>query len=249
MSTVVSGPPSPNPNLLLKARMGNNGFGVDPAEVFLIQNGQSPQERVGRATWDHFHGDGLGQVRSAFQVRFNVDADAESPFCVGAVGTGPAMILDSPEAFTAIESVELTATVRQTTAQREVSWEWAYVEFRYEGGAVEELLLDALPRAITPQKFRQSTSSPPGPSSLNDIEQYAELSANSVVGFTVVGMIRFTANEPPAPPETVGVDDLKVTVGVFTNASDESAIDPIAAALRSKKRLRIKPRFHHLVRR
>jgi hypothetical protein len=257
MTTVVSGPPSPDPNLLLMARMGNNGFGNDPAEVFLKQLGSHPQSNVGRATWDHFHGDGLSQVRSAFLVRFDVNADDESPTCMGSAGTGLPLLLDSPDPFTAIERVELTATVRQTTAQREVSWEWAWVEFRYEGGYAEELLLDALPRALTPQKFRQSTSSSPGPSSLNDIEQYASLSANAIVGFSVVGLIRFTANEPPAGPETVGVDDLKVTVAVFTNANqeEEGAAPPDAISavleppprpkLKHKPKPKLKPRFNY----
>jgi hypothetical protein len=216
LATIVSGPPSQGADLLLTARVGNNGLG-EPAEVLLVVNREQPL--VGGATWDPIHTTGLARFQSYFQVRLVVDADPGN--CFGAAGTTPYLQAEA-EPFTAIEYVQLSASVRKTTSQREASWESAYVQFRYEGGYSEELLLDALPRAVTPQKFRQAATDTPQPTALPVIEQYAELSASGLIGFTVVGVVRFTANEPPAPPELVGADDLQVAVAVFTNASESS---------------------------
>jgi hypothetical protein len=224
-ANVVTGPTSTQSNLLLTARAGNNGQGGN-AEVSLKALGGSTVSAS--ATWDPiFGGSSMSRFNSFFQLR--LDVDAAGGVCHGSAGTLPWLEVNA-EPFTLIERVQLSASVRKTGAQREASWESGYVQFRYQGGYTEELILDALPRALTPQKFRISAQEPAEESLLPLIEQYAEMTGENVVGFTVVGLIKFTANEAPATKEVLGADDLSVSVAVFTNA--EAQAQPLTSLTR-----------------
>jgi hypothetical protein len=143
------------------------------------------------------------------------------------------------EPFTLIEMVRLAASVPNTDRQREVSWESATVHFRYQDGYEEKLLLDALPRAFAPQTFRlphgqviEELANQPL------IEQSSELNGTNLVGFTVVGLVRFSANEPPGPKGLLGSDDLKLTVAVFTNAAAQAPAQASFAKHQALKRHR-----------
>jgi hypothetical protein len=97
------------------------------------------------------------------------------------------------------------------------------VQLRYQGGYTEDLLLDALPRAFAPQRFRTAATEAAYDLDASEIQQFAELAPENLTGFTVVGLIKFAANEPPAEPEVVGPDDCKVSVSVFTDAPGQPA--------------------------
>jgi hypothetical protein len=225
---VVSGPASDGPNLQLMAHVGNNGASGDN-EVFLKSLGGLPFTAPARATWDPRYSPPLGQFHSMFQVRLEVRA--ATSVCRASAGTMD--WLEAPvELFSRIETVQLSASVVRTTKQRHASWESAYVHLEYESGYTEDLLLDALPRAFSPQMFRQAAGEPAVDFVPTRIEQFAELAPENLVGFTVVGLIKFTANMPPAAPETVGVDDCQVCVSIFTDATGPQSPTP-ASYIRS----------------
>ena len=232
---VITGTSADQPNLRLTARVGNNGSGGDDEIVLESFNGTLPADtEVATSTWDPLYGtEPLTEFISYFQLRLVVDAQTLT--CRASVGTMP-FVQVGAEPFTAIEMVRLGASVPNTTSQREVSWESATVLFRYQDGFEEKLVLDALPRAVSPQMFRLPLGQVIDAATLPRIEHSAELNGNNLVGFTVVGLIKFSANEPPAPKGLLGSEDLKVTVAVFTNAAAQAPPQPVFARQRTALR-------------
>ena len=217
-----TGVPSVDGPCMLLVRAGNNGFTkpdvTDPSELSLTLPAVAAVKK--RVTWDPLHGvPSRNPLDSVFQVRFLMNQQR----VLASAGTTPYIEAAAPD-YDVIEKIVLSAAVQndgpEPTVHREVAWESAEVVFYYDStpereDAREFYYLTALPRALSPQKLRTTIAGTPAAQEGPRLEQYVELSAPGLIGFQLVGVVSFRANDPSFASAPLGADDLRLKVGVF----------------------------------
>ena len=223
--TLFTGPSTlAAPDYLFLARAGCNGCDSANPSIAWEQSLTTPGPNVTqtRSTWDPLHGSpGERPFHSIFQVRFVMNADRIR----ASAGTSPYLAGNQPQ-FNSIQTIRIAAAVRNEgappVAHREVCWESAEITFYYNAEVRanetrEFYYLTALPRAASPQRLKTGNVATLDLQAGNYLEQYLELTAAepNIVGFELVGLVAFRANDPAFPQVTLDPDDLQLKVAVW----------------------------------
>lgn len=233
--TLYTGPSTTdNPNYQFQARAGLNGALRQPPDSsawelsLTVPTLAGGAPFTGRLTWDALHGvPGARPFHSIFQVRF-VMSQAR---VLASAGTTPYLEAGQQE-YVSIDRIRLAAAVLNAgpapVAHREVCWESAEIVFQYDADvrtneSREFYYLTALPRAASPQRLKLGTQA--NLQQADHFEQYLELTvppppttstAKKIVGFELVGLVSFRANDPAFVQMALGADDLQLKVAVWT---------------------------------